>query len=63
MECFGIVEAYCKERKRTAFTPVTVRKWALKKFCDNCPNECTLHCCKRIESAVKVVLKKSKKTT
>ena len=64
MECFGIVEAYCAERKRNAFTPVTVRKWALNRFCMYCPNDCALHPCKRIESAIKTALKgvKKKKT-
>lgn len=63
IECFRIVEAYCKERKRTTFTPVTVRNWAIKRFCNECKNGCALHRCKPIESATKVILKKSQKST
>ena len=62
MECFGIVEAYCAEKKRTSFTPVTVRNWAIKTFCNTCKNDCPFHCCKRIESAVKTKLKGVKKS-
>ena len=63
MECFRIVEAYCKTRNRTAFTPITVRKWAMKEYCEKCHEDCELHNCNRIQSALKVILKKSRKTT
>ena len=59
-ECFMIVEAYCKERNRTSFTPRTVANWATKTFCMNCTKECTFHPCKRILIAVKTTLRKKK---
>ena len=60
-ECFGIVEAYCTERKRTSFTPQTVRKWALKTFCESCKEDCPLHACTMVNEGVKKILRNVKK--
>ena len=60
-ECFGLVEAYCKAKGKTSFTPTTARNWAKKTFCDMCKEQCPYPRCKGIESAVKTILKGIKK--
>ena len=62
MECFGIVEAYCIEKNTTEFTPLKVRNWANKTFCEECKEECPLHRCKRVDSAIKAALRVAKKS-
>ena len=57
IECFSMVEAYCKEKNKTSFTPRTVQNWAKKTFCENCNEDCSIHNCKRIEGAVKMILR------
>lgn len=58
--CFGIVMAYCAEKHRKNFTPITVRKWAEKTFCEPCKEECSLHPCDRITAKTKAVMRNKK---
>ena len=60
-ECFKMVEAYCTVNSKTSFTPTTVRNWLKKTYCEPCKEECELHPCKKLESVISVILKKSQK--
>ena len=57
-ECFLCVTAYCKARKRSTFTPPTVRKWVKAEICSTCPTPCEKCRCKAIESACKLTMKR-----
>ena len=64
-DCFEIVKGYCVAKERTSFTPRSVQNWALKAFCENCPEKdigCKLGPCKRILTAIKYKRKLPKST-
>ena len=59
--CFDIVTAYCKDTDRTSFSPATVRKWLMRRFCEPCGKGCKTINCKLIESFAKNFSKQQKK--
>ena len=57
-QCFMMVNAYCREKKRTSFTPQSVAKWIRQKYCEPCGKEgCNIKDCMKILAAIKFLKK------
>lgn len=57
-DCFTIVEAYCKTKQRTNFTPRTVQRWVMKNFCKPCGKECQLKPCAKMKAIATTLVRK-----